>query len=336
MADTHEFVGVVRRSLAPSTWASYRRVLNQFADYTRSHGLRVESGDSLMASAAAFLGSKIREGYAAAFGRQLQMALRLQWPEWVNHVRPLDRALRGWEKARPIVKRPPLIRPLAVAMAMRLVLWGYPLMGVAIMLSFHCYFRISELLAMERWHVVPARDARTGFTNRFSFVHIPKSKTGTQQDVEIHDPVVDELTRLAVRVAELAGRARLFPYSEHRFRKVFRQCVISLGMAETITPHSMRHGGATHDYSSQRLTTDEIRIRGRWRSEKSMHHYVGSMRSALANLTVPKESVWCGVMIGACLRDAFVDALAIAPTTPEVSTCITALGSSTVPAVTRL
>jgi integrase len=334
VSDTKAYLAVVGRSLAPSTWAAYRRVLNDFAAYVRSSGLRVESGDSLMAAAAAFLGAKITAGYAPAIGRQLQMAARLQWPEWADALRPLNRGLRGWERQRPVVKRPPLIRPLALAMAIRLAAWGQPAMGVAVVLAFHCYLRIGELLRMEVWHVVSARDPRTGHTNRHAFVHLPKTKTGAQQDVEIIDEDVEQLVALAVRAAVnttqwasapsrgCAGdpqRARVFPVSEHKFRRWFKLCTASLGISKDITPHSMRHGGATHDYTSQRLTTEQIRIRGRWRSEKSMHHYVGSMRSALANTRVPAETVWCGTVVSARLRAMFCSALARAPLTEEVS-----------------
>lgn len=307
----------MRSSLAMGTHKSYSRVLTQFLAYAQAHGLNLSSGDALMAAVAGFLGSKIRDGYAAAVGRQLYAALCLRWSAWVGHLQPLHRAIRGWEKQRPVVKRPPLIRPLAVAMALRLVVWGWPSLGAAVLLAFHCYLRIGELLRVEDWHLVPPRSIRAGRANRFGFVHIPKAKTGTQQDVEVTDPDVAWVVALARRTAAAHG-GRVFPHSEHSFRKRFGQCAASLGLPATIVPHSMRHGGATHDYVTGRLTTDQIRVRGRWKGEKAMHHYVGAMRSALANLHVPRQSVQWGDIASEHLRASFVWALEKAPRCGEV------------------
>ena len=319
----------MRDSLAPTTRAAYNRVLNDFLQYTQRCDIRIITGDSLMAAVAAFLGAKIRAGYAPATCHTLYAALSLQWPEWVGSLRPLHRGLRGWERRRPVVKRPPLVKPLAVAMAMRLVAWGHPAMGVAILLGFHCYLRIGELLSVECWHVVPARSARTGFTNTDAFLHIPKAKTGTQQDVPITDPDVAWLVALAGHAAAERRRredggdvssALLFPYRERAFRVLFARCAASFGLPPEIVQHSMRHGGATHDYASGRLSTEEIRVRGRWKGEKSMQHYVGAMRSALATLRVPEESVQCGAAMAAAVRPSFAQMLLRVRPTTDIST----------------
>lgn len=317
----------MRDSLTAATRTAYGRVLSEFFAYSRSAGLALVTGEDVMRAVAAFLGGKLRDGYAAAVARQLYAALCLYWPEWVLCLRPIHRAIKGWEKSRPPVKRPPLVRPLAVAMAMRFVARGHPSMGVAVLLGFHCYLRIGELLRVEAWHIVPKRAARTGFSNPFSFVHIPKAKTGTQQDVEIQDSDVDWLVSVAVRAVGAGtggagdtarNHTRLFPYSDSSFRRLFAECAASYGLPRTIVPHSLRHGGATHDYAAKQLTAEQIRVRGRWKVEKSMAHYVGQMRSALATLHVPEASVQCGVELARHLRRAFCLMLKRAPPTTEV------------------
>jgi len=123
--------------------------------------------------------------------------------------------------------------------------------------------------------------------------------------------------------AEAAGAergARVFPYSEHKFRSLFASAAADLGIPSDITPHSLRHGGATHDYASHRLTTDQIRVRGRWKSEKSMHHYVGAMRSALVNRHIPEDAVRCGAAIAPCLLACFTHGLEAAPYSAQVVT----------------
>ena len=216
-------------------------------------------------------------------------------------------------------------------MAMRLVVWGHPAMAVALLLAFHCYLRIGELLRVEARDYVPA--SPRGLGNSHSFLHIPKAKTGAQQDVIITDPEVAWLLALAVRAAHVLqpmtapGFVRVFPYGERVFRSLFAQCAASYGIPRQIVPHSMRHGGATHDFVSGARSADEVRIRGRWRMEKSMQHYVGAMRSALATLHVPERAMWCGAALADDRITAFRGLLALAPATPEVRAFRSALVS---------
>lgn len=323
-ADTQAFTRAMEASLSASTRKSYARALAAFHEYVQTARLRLVDAADLMPAVAAFLGHRLRNGYAAAAGRTLYAALNLFYPNATTVLRPLARGLSGWERARPPVKRPPLTRPLVVAMAIRLVAWGYPAMAVSVLLSFHCYLRIGELLRVECWHLVPRRAARTGGTNARPFVHIPRAKTGVNQDVEITDADVWLLTAVASRVARATAgpgispdRARLFPLSEQSFRRLFAACATSYGLPSTVVPHSLRHGGATHDYISATRTPEEVRVRGRWRREKSMQHYVGSMRSALALLSVPEAVVRTGHVLGRRLRHTFMAALEHASRTAE-------------------
>ena len=326
LEDGAVFARAMEESLAASTRKAYARVLSDFFDYMRHAGVGVRRGDELLTAVGAFLGAKMRAGAAPAIGRQLYAALCLYWPEWVSALRPMHRALKGWDKVRPVVKRPPLVWPLAVAMAVRLTAQGHPSLGVAVVLAHHCYLRIGELVRVETSHVVGARSVRTGFANRFGFLHIPRAKTGTNQDVAILDPAIAWLLAVAVRAAgggegdasmTLPTR-RVFPMTEAFFRAAFARCARSYGLPRSVVPHSLRHGGATRDYTEQRLSVDEIRIRGRWKGEKSMLHYVGQMRSALATLHVPPRAVHVGDALAKHLVQAFEGALRCAPDSAEV------------------
>ena len=313
-ADAQAFAGAVQNSLAVSTRATYGRVFEAFRAYVTLHHLPCATADDLIAAAARFLGSRIRDGYAAASGQQLHSALSIAYPSLAGHLRPLHRGIRGWANQRPTVKRPPLIRPLAAIMAMVLVVRGEPAMGVAVLLAHHCYLRVGELLRVRVWHVVGPRSPRTGYTNRHAFVHIPRAKTGDMQDVEISDPHVAWLMAVAMRAArerasDDGANALVFPCAQHTFRKRFAASAAALGLPPSIVPHSMRHGGATHDYASGARTAAEIQVRGRWRSDKSMVYYVGQMRSALATLSVPPKSVSSGAAIQQCLALSFKEML---------------------------
>lgn len=50
--------------------------------------------------------------------------------------------------------------------------------------------------------------------------------------------------------------------------------------------HSLRHGGATHDFI-RGMTIEWIMFRGRWASSKSARHYIQSGRAVMLSTAVP-------------------------------------------------
>jgi len=80
--------------------------------------------------------------------------------------------------------------------------------------------------------------------------------------------------------------ASLFELSASQFRRFFKVALADLGLSPFYVPHSLRHGGATHDYVLG-LTLEESMVRGRWVSTKSARRYVQMGRSLLLSLEVP-------------------------------------------------
>ena len=72
------------------------------------------------------------------------------------------------------------------------------------------------------------------------------------------------------RLSEIraGSSARLFPYSTSTFRKHFKAACSDLGLSSDYVPHSLRHGGATHDHA-RGLPLEDILRHGRWASVKS-------------------------------------------------------------------
>jgi integrase len=145
-------------------------------------------------------------------------------------------------------------------------------MGVAVMLAFHCYLRIGELLRVQARDHVPTRSWRAGLDNPDGFLSIPKAKTGAQQDVTITDREVEWLLTLASRAAAILqptvapGLARVFPYPERTFRTLFAQCASSYGLPRAIVPHSLRHG-ATSCRARAALIRYASAADGAWRNQ---------------------------------------------------------------------
>ena len=66
------------------------------------------------------------------------------------------------------------------------------------------------------------------------------------------------------------------------------QSCADLSLSPDYVPHSLRHGGATHDHITG-VPLEEILRHGRWAAVKSARHYVQSGRALLLTTAVPAE-----------------------------------------------
>lgn len=199
-----------------------------------------------------------------------------------------DLAIAGWRKMRPGKSYPPLPYVAAVATAAWLVAAGEFRAGVAVLLGFECYLRAGELMSLQREGVGFPEQARARGAIKEPCVWLPKTKTGRDQSVSVRDPAVQRLLRVLVK--ETGRGEPLFPYSPQRLRTLFQQACNDLGIGGCgFVLHSLRHGGATRDYCSGDLKLEDVMVRGRWESSKTVRRYIQRGRALLLANAIPEE-----------------------------------------------
>ena len=117
-------------------------------------------------------------------------------------------------------------------------------------------------------------------------VRLLRTKTGPNKFKNIRSEIVRALLRQLMTSLSQEGDALLFP-SAIVFRRHFKEAIALLGLSCRYVPHSLRHGGATHDYIKG-LSIEDVLFLGGWESTKSARHYVQSGRSLLLSMTVPQ------------------------------------------------
>lgn len=87
------------------------------------------------------------------------------------------------------------------------------------------------------------------------------------------------------------------------FNRAFRAAAAELGL--DLVPYQARHGGATHDRWDRTRSLEEVRKRGRWRSEQSTRRYEkhGKLQGKLGALppATLAHLVWCAKNVDALL-----------------------------------
>ena len=212
----------------------------------------------------------------------LVAAMELHHPRSMGKWVLTGQAAAGFRKAKPVKHWPPM--PAEVVLAAGAILWAWKRgeESLALMLGFHGYLRISDIVYLTRELVVLPGDAEGVRAS----VTIKDAKTGDNQTVFLDSEFVIALVR---RQREKATGENFFEHlTEKSFREWTKKALTRLGLSEEgYVIHSLRHGGAARDYHHGFRSSAEVKDRGRWVSNRTFREYIdrGKMRLILDRLS---------------------------------------------------
>lgn len=187
--------------------------------------------------------------------------------------------LRGWSNLnlQSKVYKCPLTKELATCIAVSMCKGGNASAGIATLLAFDCYLRVGELCSLRVCDIGLPSSKHFGSSYSGMSVGLKRTKTGPHQSVMVRDNLVSTLIHSLVQTLDSRSTTSLFSFSPSQYRSMFHSAIVTLGLSDyNLTPHSLRHGGATADYVSNPMSLDGIILRGRWAATKSVRTYIQS------------------------------------------------------------
>lgn len=211
-------------------------------------------------------------------------------------------ALKGWQRLHPTTKHPPLTWDYTCLIAYELQQKGHEVEAVATLLAFDCLLRIGELCRIKNIDVSLYKPQRLGGGTQTILIHLPTTKTGRNQYVEIHNRSVELLFRRRYKDILAKGDPNLliFPFKPAQYRAKFKAAVKTAELNARYVPHSLRHGGATHlfKFESPRWDFARIKLRGRWKADGSIEGYLQENVAILMTMDHPyttnRRAEWAG------------------------------------------
>ena len=261
-------------------------------------------------------GAQLYEARNVLWGLAFERDFLVSFPRFPK----AHRAMRGWSRSSPEALGLPCPWAAAVVISHILASVGVEQLGPsalhsarAIMISFDSYIRPSTTLSITAADILPPRGAVKYFTlithpaaedleGAPSDLHRAShgrpraraSKTGHFDNaVLMGDPPPRKAGRAFVTLllrgwrARLSPSARVFPIELAEYEKHLRWATRALDIANMkITPHSMRHGGASSDAAASLRTLPEIQCRGMWSDPRSVarYHRPGQLARQMAKL----------------------------------------------------
>jgi hypothetical protein len=293
-------------SLASRTYTAYRRAVKLFLHYTQLKAdelcqLTALQLDTCMSHYVQYLFNvHSNRSYA---GHTIH-GIAFFFPQFPAHaLHTATRCLRGWEKIAPSIQRLPMpytlmwcitfmcitITPQCLFQQHRITTYQQQQiqkctpqflfqLAISIVLSFDCYLRISEMLNLRVSDITVPRTLNTQqHPYTFTCIHLRKTKTRMNQSV-----LIERHGLAAIIHSIIYGRhGDEYVFNTlHDQRCLYYSCfhsllsLLPLPPTVSFTPHSLRHGGATHDSVHRHRPVTFIQLRGRWASQHSVLRYI--------------------------------------------------------------
>ncbi len=271
----------------------YAAAVKGFIVFVRGYGDRIDSADDLDYWLAYYAHHAYTTGKPAKGTLQKALAGVEHWFPEGQRLVLARRCLRGWDRLVPPRPAAPMPRDLVFACAATCCLGGDLAVGVALLVAYDCWLRISEVAGLTPETVVDHRDIADPLGRGVS-VFLPVAKTGRRQAVQIESAEVTALV-LAWREATVrTGGGALFPPPDV-LRRGLARALAALGAdgpewearGLSFVWHSVRHGGASRAFLADENSFPRILIRGRWAAESSARHYIQGGRQMLLSLALP-------------------------------------------------
>lgn len=257
----------VKYSAAVSTFLTFHRI-------SQSHLLALPSKriDRLLVE---FIEQQYRAGAGVTLSTHAMSGLTFLDPHLRGRLASSAAALGGFRQTRPVTSWMPLTLELVNIISLCMSLMGRRSESVAILLAFDSYLRISEYLHLRRRDIALQSDGRLGSAYTGMAIRLANTKTGPDQWVTVVSPTVCSLMQTYLAEHRFDPRDLVFPFTGSALRTLLRDVASRLDLPHItrISPHSLRHGGATCDFLRGR-DINYIQHRGRWQSTKSVWRYI--------------------------------------------------------------
>ena len=292
---------ILRSSTVLSTTLNdYELAVNSFLHFCSNHLLTGTTSNEIDSYLSYYMESLYKNNISN--GKQIAAnalyGIILRYPQY-KLLFPLSRqSLKGFQKLVISVSHTPLTYYTCVAMAAVMSKSGYIYHGIALLLMFHCYLRINEMISLLISDIALPEQNRFGSNNIIlSALRVGKAKTGRNQTVSIIDSHIHIL--LQSIIGNRSPNEKLFPFSSSAFTRIFHKSLSVLNISDMFVPHSCRHGGATYDHING-MSIEQIMLRGRWKSNSSARTYIQSLRAVVLSVHIPNH---IHIMGESCAKD---------------------------------
>ena len=228
---------------------------------------------------------KALDGVHAGWSGKAFSSIGFYLPEYSGAMKDLlpraKAAQAGWKKLTPSRSRLPIPFELLAAIFHCLVTMNRWESALIMLLCFSLYLRPSEPHRLSCWQIIPPSGGVSG--GRFATAVLNPYEDGRASKTHEYDesllidsPLLPGLGKALLRHAR--GRPRdsmLFQVCQADVARDLHAACLRLRVPPSleVVMYKFRHGGASTDFALKLRPLNEIKLRGRWKSDASLRRY---------------------------------------------------------------
>lgn len=289
--------------VSTKTQQQYLQAVQMFEDWCRKQHRSVSSHRRVDEAMAIYLQTLCCDGEPFNYGSYCVygwILLRSQEHCDPKFQLPFSRqALKGWKAKFPGSSRTGVDLVLWDLVALECIQQGWWLSACAILIQGDAYLRPSEVFAITKKHLVPPRAARTkaiwGVIIGLLELGRP-GKSGEYDDVVLFDTAcradVNQVVAHLARRPLSDDQCIFSPLTQSEYGQNIQAALRNLELQKLgLSPHSLRHSGASTDSFHKIRDAKTIQSRGRWKAAESVKRYKKPGRMLLTQKNVSK-AIW--------------------------------------------
>jgi hypothetical protein len=180
---------------APRTQRDYLQAVLRFLQWAAEEGEDFNDEEQLDEVLCEYLHFLLDDGSGKTLAVKTLYGLIMLMPRFREGLPAAHAVVAGFARMQPSTSYPPLTRQLMALVAVELRRMGHADMALAVMLAFDGLLRISETCGLWVQDVTDTRDSRLGVAQDGMSLRLRKTKTGTNQFVQVKDHLVVDLLR---------------------------------------------------------------------------------------------------------------------------------------------
>jgi hypothetical protein len=271
------------KGVTKPTLTKYMLAIQHFEAWAQTHNhrirtsLQVDRAMTLYLTSEYELGEKAWNGSHLVYGHQLLRNRGLD----KEYLPEAKKALKAWKKRTLHRMRTPVPDEVVLSVGDALLDDDEVDAAVALSLQLDGYFRPSEVAELKVRQVMPPAQGAGSAYAKWGIVLAPQDMGATTKTGQTDDSVlIGDVSRqwlhdvLKLQILAKTKNEKLFPHLCLRsYEAHLARASKNLALPVYVSPHVVRHSGASNDRFHQRRTLLQIQKRGRWQSSKSMIRY---------------------------------------------------------------
>ena len=270
-------------TVQPATKRRYSTATQGFFDYLSRAGLTLPRQkthlDDLLCDYIEHLWSS---GAGRAQAADTLAGLQDLQPDLRHHLPGSWRLLKTWSINEIPARAVPFPEHVVKAMAGWAFFNGWNSFAVSLLVGYYAMLRTGEVLMLRSSNLMAQG------TDKQVVVSLGMTKGGKRQGAAESVILGYEPAVLVVRRwKQLAQPSTPLVRSSAQWRKLFNQCLKSLGLEDHMfRPYSLRRGGATFWFGKHQ-SLDRLLIQGRWASQRTARIYINEGLAMLTSMDLP-------------------------------------------------